>query len=262
MYARFAHLLNDRLAAGRLLSGKFRTLLPLLTWIWLGFAAIVTAWRMMMASGAGPMLHCALLGFALAMPAIILRAILKQYRDDALLSQPDLRLARVGRWRQIDATECAGFSYYGPGGLMVMLLGGLLLNIPVRALEFLAAMPTPTTYAPLWYHSLHSMMLADLALLSTCYAGLVGLAIRRVPHFPRLLVGVWLLDLGVQFAIGGVMGATANVPANVQTSLATLLSGNLHKVLISMVIWLPYLLLSPRVNLTYRHRIPANIAAR
>jgi len=208
------------------------------------------------------MLHCLLLGLSLAAPAIVLQAILRHYRDGALFSQPDLRLARIGRWRQIDAIDCAGFAHYGAGGLMVMLLAGLLLNIPVRAFEFLAAMPTPSTHAPLWYYSLHGMMLADLALLPACYAGLVGLAIRRVPHFPRLLAGVWLLDLGVQFAIGGIMSVMPHVPAAVQTSLAALLSGNVQKVLISMAIWIPYLLLSPRVNLTYRHRIPAISVAR
>jgi hypothetical protein len=36
-----------------------------------------------------------------------------------------------------------------------------------------------------------------------------------------------------------------------------MLEGNLKKVLISVAIWLPYLLLSRRVNLTYRLRVPA-----
>jgi hypothetical protein len=34
-----------------------------------------------------------------------------------------------------------------------------------------------------------------------------------------------------------------------------LLQGNIKKVMISMVIWLPYLILSERVNLTYRSRV-------
>ena len=32
----------------------------------------------------------------------------------------------------------------------------------------------------------------------------------------------------------------------------------MKKVLISMALWLPYLLLSTRVNVTYRHRVPAS----
>jgi hypothetical protein len=40
-------------------------------------------------------------------------------------------------------------------------------------------------------------------------------------------------------------------------ALHHLLYGNVEKVLISVAIWLPYLLLSRRVNVTYRSRIPA-----
>jgi len=32
-------------------------------------------------------------------------------------------------------------------------------------------------------------------------------------------------------------------------------TGNLQKVLISVTLWLPYLLVSRRVNLTFRHRV-------
>jgi hypothetical protein len=41
------------------------------------------------------------------------------------------------------------------------------------------------------------------------------------------------------------------------SALHSMLEGNVKKVLISMALWLPYLLLSTRVNVTYRHRIPA-----
>jgi hypothetical protein len=43
----------------------------------------------------------------------------------------------------------------------------------------------------------------------------------------------------------------------VAEALHALLEGNVKKVLISMALWLPYLLLSTRVNVTYRHRVPA-----
>ena len=36
-----------------------------------------------------------------------------------------------------------------------------------------------------------------------------------------------------------------------------LLGGNIEKVMISATLWLPYLILSERVNLTYRSRIAA-----
>ena len=47
------------------------------------------------------------------------------------------------------------------------------------------------------------------------------------------------------------------LPADVAAALQPLLEGNVMKVLISIVLWLPYLLLSKRVNVTYRHRVPA-----
>jgi hypothetical protein len=43
----------------------------------------------------------------------------------------------------------------------------------------------------------------------------------------------------------------------VAAALTALLTGNVKKVLISIAVWLPYLLLSARVNVTYRHRVPA-----
>ena len=40
----------------------------------------------------------------------------------------------------------------------------------------------------------------------------------------------------------------------IRSYYVTLLNGNVHKVLISMLVWLPYLLLSERINITYRQR--------
>jgi hypothetical protein len=50
---------------------------------------------------------------------------------------------------------------------------------------------------------------------------------------------------------------TPGLPPQVATALHSLLEGNVKKVLISVGLWLPYLLLSTRVNVTYRHRVPA-----
>jgi len=47
------------------------------------------------------------------------------------------------------------------------------------------------------------------------------------------------------------------LPPQVATALHGLLDGNVKKVLISVALWLPYLLMSKRVNVTYRHRVPA-----
>jgi hypothetical protein len=43
----------------------------------------------------------------------------------------------------------------------------------------------------------------------------------------------------------------------VANAVHTLLIGNVKKVLISIGLWLPYLLLSTRVNVTFRQRVPA-----
>lgn len=44
------------------------------------------------------------------------------------------------------------------------------------------------------------------------------------------------------------------LPISVAASIAPLLYSNLKKAAISIAIWLPYLLLSERVNVTYRWR--------
>jgi hypothetical protein len=53
------------------------------------------------------------------------------------------------------------------------------------------------------------------------------------------------------------MGGMADLPHSVGAALGGLLDGNVKKVLISVALWAPYLLLSRRVNLTYRRRVPA-----
>jgi hypothetical protein len=78
-----------------------------------------------------------------------------------------------------------------------------------------------------------------------------------VPLFPRLLLAIWVGDLAMQVATAELVTATGGVPPAVAEALHALLEGNVKKVLISMALWLPYLLLSTRVNVTYRHRVPA-----
>lgn len=256
MHISVARLLANRAHKARMFSGKFLAALPLISKAWLGIAALLVAVRISAASGPISLWHCLLLILALAMPTVALLAVLNHYPPGGMANQPALRLARLGRWRQVESLDCLGFEKYGAGGLLTMLLAGLLINVPVRALEFMAAMPAPKLHAPAWYLSLHGMMLADLAIFSTCYAVLVALAIRNVPLFPRLLMAVWLLDIAAQLAIGGLMATVPNLPQGVENGLATLLAGNMQKVGISMALWTPYLIMSRRVNLTYRHRIP------
>jgi hypothetical protein len=145
---------------------------------------------------------------------------------------------------------------YGASGLMVSLIVGMMLNVPVRAAEYVAAMPPLPAAAPHWLSVLHFAMTLDVVIFTSLYMIAFVAALRRVPLFPRLLVAIWLGDLVMQLTTAQMVAST-HVPANVAVALQSLLIGNVKKVLISMVLWLPYLLLSTRVNVTYRHRIPA-----
>jgi hypothetical protein len=68
---------------------------------------------------------------------------------------------------------------------------------------------------------------------------------------------VWGVDLMAQMGIAELVTRIGDVPHAVELSLAGLLEGNVKKVLISAALWLPYLLLSERVNITFRNRISA-----
>lgn len=189
-------------------------------------------------------------------PAASLLLALHWFRDSDGMAQPQTRLALVGRWRDVSAAEARRHPLYGTTGLMVSLLVGMLLNVPVRGAEYLAAVPAVNAAAPEWLATLHLMMTIDVVLLSSLYVIAFVAALRRVPLFPRLLLLVWLVDLGMQLITAQVAGA-AGLPPEVATALQGLLEGNMKKALISVALWLPYLLLSRRVNVTYRHRIPA-----
>ena len=46
-----------------------------------------------------------------------------------------------GRWQRLNRREAELHPHYGTSGIMVSLLVGMMLNVPVRAAEYLAAMP-------------------------------------------------------------------------------------------------------------------------
>jgi hypothetical protein len=140
---------------------------------------------------------------------------------------------------------------------MVSLLVGMMLNVPMRVLEYLVAIPPLPAATPPWLSALHFAMTFDAVLFSSLYMIAFVAALRRAPLFPRLLLAIWVCDLAMQLTTAHLVMATGSVPAGVADALQTILSGNVKKVLISMALWLPYLLLSTRVNVTYRHRIPA-----
>ena len=182
---------------------------------------------------------------------------LRWFRDGESQPQPDIRLARLGRWRNVGCAQASRHRLYGAGGIMVSLLVGILLNVPIRSIEYLAAMPAISGPIPSWLSTLHLAMTVDVILMSSLYAIAFVAALRRVPLFPRLLGTVWLLDVAMQLFIARLVAGAPNLPPPVAGALHPLLEGNLHKVLISSAIWLPYLLLSKRVNVTYRHRVRA-----
>jgi hypothetical protein len=61
----------------------------------------------------------------------------------------------------------------------------------------------------------------------------------------------------MQLGIASIVAGTEGLPHSVAGALHALLDGNAKKVLISIGLWLPYLLMSKRVNVTYRHRVEA-----
>lgn len=168
--------------------------------------------------------------------------------------QPALRLCRYGRWRKLDLLALQSHPAYGPSGFIASLLVGILLNVVVRTAEYMAAVPALSSHAPGWALMLLYTMTADLAVMCFFYMVCFVMALRGHPLFPRMLAFAWLLDLFCQMEIARQVGAEPHLPAIVATTLHNLLYGNVQKVMISVAVWLPYLILSERVNVTYRHR--------
>ena len=96
-----------------------------------------------------------------------------------------------------------------------------------------------------------------MVLFGSLYMVAFVAALRRVPLFPRLLVAIWIGDLAMQLVTAQDGHRCERASAGGCEALHDLLEGNVKKVLISMALWLPYLFLSTRVNVTYRRRVPA-----
>ena len=182
---------------------------------------------------------------------------LRWFRDGQAQPQPAIRLARVGRWRPLSRDEAERHPLYGPKGIMVSLLVGMMLNVPVRAAEYLTAMPPLPIEAPAWLTALHFAMTFDVVLFGSLYMVAFVAALRGAPLFARLLAAIWIGDLTMQLVTAQLVANAGDLPPAVAAALNGLLDGNTKKVLISIGLWLPYLLLSRRVNITYRHRASA-----
>ena len=226
---------------------------------WLLVAGLATAARIATSPLNEPLGAAGVLPYLLLIlaPFASMVLALRWFADSDRLAQPKVRLAQAGTWLPVSTATARAHPLFGTSGLMVSLLVGMLLNVPVRATEYLAAMPALSGDVPPWLSTLHIMMTLDVVLLSSLYTVGFVAALRWVPLFPRLLVAIWILDLVMQLSIAKVTVAVGGLPETVAVALGTLLEGNVKKVLISVALWLPYLLMSTRVNVTYRSRIPA-----
>lgn len=244
------------------LVGQLQANIRTLVLIWVALASALCGLRLgvpltAIPSGGAALANALPYLLVVAAPVISLFLAFHWFPRGALLAQPEIRLARFGAWRAVDCVTQRHLPLFGATGLMASLLIGMLLNIPVRTVEFLTAMPAPGGSAPVWLDSLYVLMLADVVVLTSLYAIAFVMALRHVPWFPRFLALVWAFDLLAQSSIAKLMAAVPNVPPAVAAALDGLLTGNSKKALISIAIWLPYLLFSRRVNLTYRSRVPA-----
>ncbi len=227
--------------------------------VWLLAIAALSAMRL--ATPAAPIhklgdAYVELAGYGLIMLAPVLGYMVARQasRSASFHAQARFRLPWPGKWRDLHPEEARAMPVFGAVGFMASLLVGLLLNVVIRTMEFYAAVPAMGAHAPAWGRALFSLMAADLVLTSFMYTVAFVMALRAIPLFPRMLLFVWLLDIMLQMAIARQIGQMGGVPPQVAEPLAALLDGNITKVLISILVWLPYLLLSERVNVTYRHR--------
>lgn len=170
--------------------------------------------------------------------------------------QPVTRLSLYGTWRRVRNADARRNPLFGPAGFMASLLIGMVLNVVVRTGEYMAAVPAMHSAAPDWGQALFLAMTADLVIMNFFYMASFAMALRTVPLFPRMLLFAWIMDVALQLGIAQFVSATPP-PSQVASALQSLLTGNVYKVLISAALWLPYLILSTRVNVTYRSRVPA-----
>lgn len=178
------------------------------------------------------------------------------YSSKAARKPLDFHLSFIGNWRRISRDRASAHRLFGPVGFMASLLIGLILNVVVRSGEFFLAMPAMSATAPDWAMTMFAVMAADVIVMNFFYMVAFVMALRSIPLFPRMLLFVWLTDVVMQVMIAQQIGRIGSLPPEVVEPLVTLLEGNLQKVAISIAIWLPYLMLSDRVNVTYRWRLP------
>lgn len=257
MFDRLSDHMRARSAA--LLLSIDQRLHRIMQW-WLLVAGLIAAARIASAGHSMPVASVSTLGSYLLVvlaPVASTLLALRWFADGDRQPQPNLRLAVVGRWRRVTRFEAMRDPLYGTSGIMASLLIGMMLNVPVRAAEYFVSMPPLPLGAPRWLSTLDFALTFDVVLFGSLYMIAFIAALRRAPLFPRLLLAIWGADLAMQLVTGKLVAEAGGVPPAVASALFHVLHGNVEKVLISIALWLPYLLLSKRVNVTYRHRIAA-----
>jgi hypothetical protein len=252
-----ANFLNARSAA---LVFRLETRMLRLVFLWCCLASFACGLRLafpITEPGQGFAALSAFLSYGLVViaPITTILLMLNWFNDDAKREQPVIRLSRYGRWDGLDQEKARDHPFFGTSGLMASLLLGVLINIPVRTAEFMFTVPAIGGFAPGWLQILHTTMILDVAVVNSLYAAAFAMALRKVPMFPRFLLFVWLVDINAQLWIAQMVANAGDLPVDVARPLEKLLSGNISKVLISAALWLPYLILSKRVNMTYRWRV-------
>lgn len=159
------------------------------------------------------------------------------------------------KWQKLAPTEARRHPLYGVSGWMLSLIGGLLLNVVVRAADFFVVMQPVNDFAPAWYRGLFNLTLVDLLVFSALYLGCFAAALRHAPIFPLLLCAVWALDVAALLAFGWHIQAANGVPPQISNGFEVLIRNNILKTLISCLLWLPYLQFSGRVQVTFYQRV-------
>ena len=108
---------------------------------WLIVAAAASALRIIPRSMIAPVSVGEVLPYFLLVlaPAASVVLALRWFANSDRLPQPQFRLSRIGRWANVSRGEAERHPLYGASGIMVSLLVGMLLNVPVRAAEYLTA---------------------------------------------------------------------------------------------------------------------------
>ena len=111
--------------------------------IWLLVAGFACMLRIALSPLAVPFDIGAMLPYLLLVlaPMASMVMALRWFAEGDRQPQPQVRLSRIGRWTSVGRHEAKAHALYGTGGIMVSLLVGMLLNVPVRALEYLGSMP-------------------------------------------------------------------------------------------------------------------------